>query len=169
MDTGINLEEEALDDLEIEALSNGLDFERPLPEGIEIIEEDDGGVTLDFEPRREGAGGFYDNLAEELEDRELGSISSELSGEYDSNKASRYDWEEAYSKGLELLGFNYEERTEPFRGATGVTIPCWPRQQCSFRRKRSMKCYRRAVRYGPLFSARGPMPKKSRPNASVNL
>ena len=53
MDTGINLEEEALDDLEIEALSNGLDFERPLPEGIEIIEEDDGGVTLDFDGGRE--------------------------------------------------------------------------------------------------------------------
>ena len=68
MDTGINLEEEALDDLEIEALSNGLDFERPMPEGIEIIEEDDGGVTLDFDPQREGAGGFYDNLAEELDD-----------------------------------------------------------------------------------------------------
>ena len=123
MDTGINLEEEALDDLEIEALSNGLDFERPMPEGIEIIEEDDGGVILDFEPQREGAGGFYDNLAEELDDRELGGIASELSGEYEANKSSRYEWEEAYSKGLELLGFNYEDRTEPFRGATGVTHP----------------------------------------------
>jgi len=123
MDTGINLEEEALDDLEIEALSNGLDFERPMPEGIEIIEEEDGGVILDFEPRPEGSGDFYANLAEELEDRELGGIASELSGEYEANKSSRYEWEEAYSKGLELLGFNYEDRTEPFRGATGVTHP----------------------------------------------
>ena len=104
MDTGINLEEEALDDLEIEALSNGLDFERPMPEGIEIIEEEDGGVILDFEPRPEGSGDFYANLAEELEDRELGGIASELSGEYEANKSSRYEWEEAYSKGLELLG-----------------------------------------------------------------
>ena len=118
----MGLDDEDMEEIEIEALPNGLET-NIAPEGIEIIEEDDGGVILDFEPRRESAGDFYDNLAEELEDRELGSISSELSGEYDSNKASRYEWEEAYSKGLELLGFNYEDRTEPFRGATGVTHP----------------------------------------------
>ncbi len=43
--------------------------------------------------------------------------------EYEANKSSRKDWEEAYANGLELLGFNYEERTQPFRGATGVTHP----------------------------------------------
>ncbi len=43
--------------------------------------------------------------------------------QYTSNKASRQDWEETYSNGLELLGFKYEERTMPFRGATGVTHP----------------------------------------------
>tara|TARA_R100000482_G_scaffold3762_1_gene1355 strand:- start:825 stop:2987 length:2163 start_codon:yes stop_codon:yes gene_type:complete len=43
--------------------------------------------------------------------------------QYQANKSSRHDWEEAYSKGLELLGFSYEERTQPFRGATGVTHP----------------------------------------------
>ena len=118
----MGLDDEDMEEIEIEALPNGLET-NIAPEGIEIIEEDDGGVILDFEPRRESAGDFYDNLAEELEDRELGSISSELSGEYDSNKASRYEWEEAYSKGLELLGFNYEDRTEPGRGATGVTHP----------------------------------------------
>ena len=125
MDTAIDLgpNEEILEDIEIEALANGLDFERPPVEGIEIIEEEDGGVVLDFDPRPEASGDFYANLAEELDDRELGAIASELSGEYESNKASRHDWEEAYSKGLELLGFTYEDRTEPFRGATGVTHP----------------------------------------------
>jgi len=44
-------------------------------------------------------------------------------GEFDANKASRQDWEDAYANGLELLGFSYEERTEPFRGASGVTHP----------------------------------------------
>ena len=94
-----------------------------MPEDIEIVEEEDGGVTLDFDPMavaRESEN-FYDNLAEDMDDRELGSIASDLLSEYESNKASRGDWEEAYSKGLELLGFNYEDRTEPFRGATGVT------------------------------------------------
>jgi len=58
-----------------------------------------------------------------MPERELSRISSELLGEFDANKAGRQDWEEAYSSGLELLGFNYEERTQPFRGASGVTHP----------------------------------------------
>jgi hypothetical protein len=58
-----------------------------------------------------------------MDDRELGSVANDLMEQYQANKSSRHDWEEAYSKGLELLGFNYEERTQPFRGATGVTHP----------------------------------------------
>ena len=92
---------------------------------IEISEEDDGGVTVDFDPedmRGEG-GDFYANLAEEIPDRELSRIGSDLAGEFDANKAGRQDWEDAYTDGLELLGFNYEERTQPFRGSSGVTHP----------------------------------------------
>jgi|TARA_R110000787_G_scaffold272411_1_gene379842 hypothetical protein len=114
---------EIVEELEIEALIS--DVPMDMPEDIEIIEEDDGGVTLDFDPMstaRESEN-FYDNLAEDMDDRELGSIAGDLLSEYESNKASRSDWEEAYSKGLELLGFKYEDRTEPFRGATGVTHP----------------------------------------------
>ena len=118
----MGLDAEDLEEIEIEALPNGLDTILA-PEGIQIIQEDDGGAVLDFDPRPEVSGDFYANLAEELDDRELGAIASELSGEYEANKASRHDWEEAYSKGLELLGFTYEDRTEPFRGATGVTHP----------------------------------------------
>ena len=33
------------------------------------------------------------------------------------------DWEDCYRNGLDLLGFKYERRTEPFRGASGVTHP----------------------------------------------
>ena len=92
---------------------------------IEIELDDDGGVTVDFDPSGddEEDGDFYRNLAEDVDDRELGSLSSDLMSQYDSNKASRSDWEDSYSKGLELLGFNYEERTMPFRGASGVTHP----------------------------------------------
>ena len=93
-------------------------------EEIEIVEEEDGGALVDFDPSEEMEDvGFDANLAESMSDRELGSISSELMGEFDANKASRQEWEDAYTEGLELLGFNYEERTEPFRGATGVTHP----------------------------------------------
>jgi len=93
--------------------------------GIEITPEDDGGVVVDFDPsdERGDSGDFYMNLAEEMPERELGRISSELLGEYDANKASRQEWEDTYSNGLELLGFNYSERTQPFRGASGVTHP----------------------------------------------
>ena len=91
---------------------------------IEITEEDDGGVTVDFEPEEERTeAGFTENLAEMISDTELGRISSELLGEFDANKASRQEWEDAYTDGLELLGFNYEERSQPFRGASGVTHP----------------------------------------------
>ena len=94
-------------------------------EGIEITPEEDGGVTIDFDPsdQRGESQDFGANLAEEIPDRDLQRLSSELLGEFDANKASRQDWEEAYSNGLELLGFSYEERTQPFRGASGVTHP----------------------------------------------
>ena len=93
-------------------------------EEIEIVEEDDGGVLVDFDPSEDMADvGFDENLAEVMDDRELGAIASELMGEFDANKASRQEWEDAYTEGLELLGFNYQERTEPFRGASGVTHP----------------------------------------------
>jgi hypothetical protein len=92
---------------------------------IEITEEDDGGVTIDFDPQdeREVDGDFYANLAEEISDRELSRIGGELLDEFDANKASRQEWEDAYSNGLGLLGFTYEERTQPFRGASAVTHP----------------------------------------------
>jgi len=92
---------------------------------IEIEETEDGGVIVDFDPGADSIdeGDFGRNLAEEMDMGDLGAVANDLLSEYDSNKASRQDWEDAYSKGLEMLGFNYEERSEPFRGATGVTHP----------------------------------------------
>jgi len=92
---------------------------------IEIIPTEDGGVEVDFEPQDQRGMNedFYANLAEEMPDRELTRISSELLGEFDANRAGRQEWEDAYKDGLELLGFTYEERTQPFRGASGVTHP----------------------------------------------
>ena len=92
---------------------------------IEISETEDGGVEIDFEPQdqRGSSDDFYANLAEEMPDRELSRIAGELLDEFDANKASRQEWEDAYSNGLELLGFTYDERTQPFRGASGVTHP----------------------------------------------
>ena len=123
---GMNLSEEDMLAVEIEALPNGLETNGVMSvEGVEVTQDEDGGVTFDFDPLRnkDREDGFFDNLAEFMSESELAEISNDLMEQYDANKASRHDWEEAYSNGLELLGFNYEERTEPFRGATGVTHP----------------------------------------------
>ena len=103
-------------------------FEEMPSEGmdIEIIQDDDGGVIVDFDPsmRNLGDEGDFDrNLAEELEPSLLGVVANELMGEFDANKASRKEWEDTYRDGLDMLGFTYTERTLPFRGSTGVTHP----------------------------------------------
>jgi hypothetical protein len=93
---------------------------------IEVLTEEDGSAVVDFDPQPESMvdeGDFYRNLAEELDDTALGLLVSDLTSQYESNNNSRKDWRENYEKGLQLLGYKYEERTEPFRGASGVTHP----------------------------------------------
>ncbi len=93
---------------------------------IEVMEEEDGGVIVDFAPQDEvmiDEGDFYRNLAEDIDDVVLGTLSADLQGQFEGNKETRKEWMDTYSEGLKLLGFHYEERTQPFRGATGVTHP----------------------------------------------
>jgi len=66
---------------------------------------------------------FSDNLADEVSDSALQSMASELCSDIDNDKASRKDWEKAYTEGLKLLGLQMEERTEPWNGASGVFHP----------------------------------------------
>lgn len=63
------------------------------------------------------------NLAEVIDEAVLGEISSELRGLYEEDSESREEWEEGYTKGLDLLGVKYQERSQPFEGASGVTHP----------------------------------------------
>ena len=96
----------------------------PAPEGLEIEMDEDGGATLDFDPREALPEiEFYSNLAEVIDDRDLAELSDELMGDFESDKSSRKEWEDAYIKGLGLLGIKYEERTNPFRGASSATHP----------------------------------------------
>ena len=94
---------------------------------IEIEVEEDGGVVVDFDPaatlNENKDENFFENLAENLSNEELSRLGNDLLAEYDANKSSRQEWEDAFTNGLELLGFSYSERSEPFRGATGVTHP----------------------------------------------
>ena len=66
---------------------------------------------------------FNANLAEDMDERTLRSMGSELISEYKKDKLSRKEWEDAYIKGLDLLGTKYQEVSKPFRGASGVTHP----------------------------------------------
>jgi hypothetical protein len=66
---------------------------------------------------------FDANLAEHIEDGELGTIASDIVGEIENDIQSRRDWEDQYKSGLELLGMNYEDRAEPFEGASGIVHP----------------------------------------------
>ena len=93
---------------------------------IEVTPMEDGGVELNFEPGRlniPGTEKHFDNLAELLPDDILDPIGSEMQSNYMDYKMSRKDWEESYVKGLDLLGFKYENRSEPFQGASGATHP----------------------------------------------
>jgi hypothetical protein len=95
-------------------------------EDVEITTTEDGGAEISFDPNaKEGlqTQNHFDNLAELIDDNELDPLASELFDQYTSYKESRGDWEETYRNGLNLLGFKYESRTEPFRGAAAVTHP----------------------------------------------
>ena len=93
---------------------------------VEVIQEEDGGATLDFEPGAiniPGTENHFDNLADILPDDVLEPIGGEMVNNYTDYKMSRKDWERSYTQGLDLLGFKYEDRTEPFQGASGATHP----------------------------------------------
>ena len=91
--------------------------------GEEVIENPDGSVTFGEEAMAEEQVPFGANLAELLDDDILNSISEELRGQIEDDKASRDEWFFTYTKGLDLLGFKHQERSQPFQGASSVTHP----------------------------------------------
>ena len=97
-----------------DAIEEAVENEEPVE--IEIVSEE---VEVSDEPPIE----FAANLAETIDENDLQNISSDLMGEYENDKASREEWEKTYSQGLDLLGFKYTERSEPFQGASNVTHP----------------------------------------------
>jgi hypothetical protein len=90
---------------------------------IEVIIEADGGATVEMGEQDAEEVDFYANLAEVIEPDVLARIGIEVSSLFEADKGSRSDWEQMYAKGLDLLGFRMEERTKPFRGASGATHP----------------------------------------------
>ena len=84
---------------------------------------------------------FGDNLAEEMDERELATLAGELLGDYESDVSSRKDWLDTYVKGLKLLGLKYEERTEPWPGACGVFHPLLMESAVKFQSETIMETF----------------------------
>ena len=101
------------EDITLEAVNQPMEVE---------IEGDEEVVSLGPTPTDTGAG-FASNLAEEIEEETLAKLSNELRSQFSVDHTSRKDWEQSYIKGLDLLGFKYTERSEPFRGAASVSHP----------------------------------------------
>ena len=117
---------------------------------VEITMDEDGGAEISFDPKvasPEGGEDHNANLAEFLEDDILDPLGNDLYNQYVEYKESRGDWEDSYREGLDLLGFKYVKRTEPFRGASGVTHPVLAEAVTQFQ----------AQAYKELLPAEGPV------------
>ena len=87
-----------------------------------MVELEDGSVEISFGEEIEeiDAAPFDANLADYLDDKQLQEISSDLCEAIEGDMSARRDWADSYVKGLDVIGFNYEERTEPWENACGV-------------------------------------------------
>jgi hypothetical protein len=135
-----------------DSLQEVIDTQESLPDpgNTEITETGDGGVEVDFEPgafNQEQTENHFDNLAELLPEEILNPLGSEIYENYSDYKSSREDWERAYIQGLDLLGFKYEQKTEPFQGASGATHPVLAEAVTQFQ----------ALAYKELLPADGPV------------
>ena len=117
---------------------------------VEVQPNEDGSVDINFDPKVGSlpqTDEHFANLAELLPDEVLGPIGNELYANYTDYKAGRKDWEHAYTNGLDLLGFKYEEKSEPFKGASGATHPVLAEAVTQFQ----------ALAYKELLPSQGPI------------
>ena len=141
-----SIEVDPQEEIEIEQ-EKTLEAEDP---GVEVTPNEDGSVEVNFDPSKvniEGTPNHFDNLAELLPEDITDPIGSELVENYMDYKSSRKEWEQAYTTGLDLLGFKYENRTEPFQGASGATHPVLAEAVTQFQ----------AGAYKELLPAEGPV------------
>ena len=134
------------EDLQVEVLNQ----QNQMDPGVDVQENEDGSVEIDFEPGKVAPSGGEDhftNIAELISDEVTGRLSSELYQQYEDYKSSRKDWEQAYTTGLDLLGFKYTQRSQPFQGASGATHPVLAEAVTQFQ----------ATAYKELLPASGPV------------
>ena len=113
----------------------------------EILEDGTMLVGVPPEPMMGEGEDFFENLAELIDDGDLGRIYSDCVADFQDDKSSRKEWEDQYREGLEFLGMKFEERTEPFDGASGIIHPLLAESVTQFQ----------AQAYKELLPAGGPV------------
>ena len=131
-------------ELETESVTIETPEDQLTVENIEMTE--DGGALVNPMDEQEEVE-FDSNLAEYIDEKDLQDMSSDLVGDYKEDSSSREEWYDAYAKGLKLLGFKYEDRSQPFQGASGVTHPLLSETVTQFQ----------AQAYKELLPANGPV------------
>ena len=147
------------EDIEIESVKSAEVIDTPTGP-VEVDMTEDGGAEVSFNPSTSEIDPNQDhfaNLAETMEDGDLDSLGNKMIDQYNEYKESRGDWEDTYKNGLELLGFKYERRTEPFRGASGVNHPVLAESVTQFQ----------AQAYKELLPADGPVRTQIMGNVDV--
>jgi len=127
-----------------------VDVAEELGKGPVEVTEDEMGATIDFDPSRvdmPDEGDHFANLNDLLPEDITDKIGNQLQNDYREYKFSRGDWERAYIVGLDLLGFKYDNRTQPFQGASGATHPVLAEAVTQFQ----------ALAYKELLPADGPV------------
>jgi len=135
-----------VEDIQVELEEDQQNVDQP----IDVQQNEDGSVDINFDPSigsQEQGEDHFANLAELLPDDVLNPLGSKMYEDYADYKSSRKDWEKTYTQGLELLGFNYDDRTEPFKGASGATHPVLAEAVTQFQ----------ALAYKELLPAAGPV------------
>ena len=147
-----NIPDQGIDEakLEKEVFSEEVELEAQEPEEAPNVQMfEDGGAVVNFgnpqQPQVQQGHGA--NLAEDLDDDILNDISDEVIKNFEDCRASRSEWEQTYVNGLDLLGFKYEDRTEPFQGSSGATHPVLAEAVTQFQ----------ALAYKELLPAGGPV------------
>ena len=119
-------------------------------ESIEVLFDEDDNVLYPETLQAEGEMPFGENMAEYLDDSVLGEISNQITASYEDDVSSRENWYETFKNGLDLLGINSENRSEPFEGSSGVYHPLLAEATTHFQ----------AQAYKELLPANGPVDTK---------
>ena len=106
---------------------------------VGMMESQEPDIEIEINPGDEAD--FDSNLAEEMDDRQLSTLAGELLEDYDNDLNSRKEWLTTYVNGLKLLGLNYEERSEPWQGACGVTHPLLMESAVKFQSETIMETF----------------------------